>query len=251
MPDGRVINSDKAPGLRNIGTAVASNHSNLLQIEARAKELHGSAVKNFSIVGNAIGLADNEREAIKNFGLAGATIYKSPGSSSVVADEDLRKQKFHAEQYIPETGRLTGRFYNEDKKTWSEPMDIRFNSNINKNLFEKLSRTNSGGKWDAYLGSLNDASYSGPLLNMKPGQKLTGVPDVQGLSTSKPLMLPGTGKKVHLAMTSDHNGVPQWAVTDPDGDIIKDEKGEPFITNSITTADYWTREFGVPQTRKK
>jgi hypothetical protein len=209
-------------------------------------------VKNFSVVGNAIGLTTAEQKGVRDFGLAGATIYDGAGSSKIVSDEDLRTKDYEVQQYSPETGRFTIRFIEgkeNGQPVYSKPMDVKFNSNMNKNMLERLSRYNPGGKWDAQLVSLQDASYSGPLLNMKPGSKLTGVPNMDGTSSNKPLYLPGTQKRVGIELTKDAQGRPMWALTDENG-IVKDEDGEQMTTNSVTMVDNWIQQLSKPQKKK-
>lgn len=248
MPDGAVIKGTQ--GDNKLGKVVPTldNANQVGQgIDKHAHAIHKTVSEGYSVAPNAVGLDQTEQRVIGDFGISSATVYKAPGSNQIYSDKDIRSQKFVPEKFNVETNRITGRF-RDSKGVLTEPMDVEMNTNMKSELRSRLAKNNTDGKWGPIIASMDDASYSGPLTRVKPGAVLTGVPDANGLPTSKPLLW--NGKKMHLV--NDAQGVDrEWVLTDEQGNPIIDKNGDQYRTPNISEADAWLRQMSQPEAPKK
>ena len=242
LPNGNKKELDIKGGIGNLPKLVSIKNDAYAEVGAvqdRAQKIHKDVVKNYSVKGNAVGLNTEEQRVIGDFGTSSATIYAAPGSNEISTNEDLRGMRFVPEVFVPETGRITGRF-KDDKGKLSPPMDIEMNSNIMPELKARLSKNNTGGKFNGVISAMDDESYSGILKKVKPSSVLTGAPDASGLSNNKKPLI-WHGKQMELVNNADGPNR-QWVLRYKGGDVVIDENGDQYRTESITEADSWLRQ---------
>jgi len=241
LPNGKVVefanNSERAKvlnGLLHLNTKVRNGEvTNLNKVNEAAKTIDKTALKNFSMTPDAVGLNEEEAKAISHFGIGSGKVYEVPGTMQEYKKADIQKMIWEPQSYNIQTNRIQGRFKDPDSKEYTSPMEIDMPSNVPSELRTRIAKRSKGDP--AWTGIVKELELNGkdPLKYIQPN---TGITEHPG--SKQPLKLTD-GTKVELFL--DHRGTtPEWQVRIPGSDKpVRKPDGSIYRTTNQAIAHSW------------
>lgn len=224
---------------RNIFIPIVPQDQDLKKTNDLVPKIYKQTSKNYSVKSDAIGFDAAEIASLNRYTLAGAKIYKQPGSLEIDDDAATSSMEIVKAAYMPQTKRITATLKAADGTLIER--DLKFDSNMPKILAQRI-REKSAGDNSAVLSALEETGLPQAVTDMRPNETMYNFP-----GTDTPLKM-FTGKDYKIVnIQLDNTGTnPEWVLRNDDGTVVTTKKnGKPvqFRTSNIEVVHQWLKQF--------